>query len=82
MSELKLKYKFIYFSKMSPKKWHCHNVKSEMLLGKVVLYEPWNQFVIEFVPGAIFNNQCLKDIANFLTQINNKPKELELELLL
>ena len=80
MSELKTKYKFISFYETVPGCWICNNNKSKAQLGYITLYDPWNQFVIEFQSNTVFNNQCLKDIANFLTQINNKVKELELEL--
>ncbi len=78
MSELKLKYKFIGFYETVPGKWICYNNKSNAQLGYITLYEPWNQYVIEFNQDAVFNNQCLNDISNFLTQINKKAKEPEL----
>lgn len=81
MNKPKTNYKFIGFKEINKSdKWICYNIKANTTLGLVEYYLPWDQYIIEFEQGTIFNNQCLKDIANFLTQINKKYKEPELSL--
>lgn len=51
-----------------------HNIKTGAAMGAVSYYAPWKQFVIEFVEDCVFNNQCLKDITDFLEQLNREQK--------
>ena len=70
--ELKTKYKFIEFRHVKLVGWRIVNKKSGSILGCISLYEPWGQHVAEFFEGCVFNNQCLKDIADFLEQLNKR----------
>ena len=76
--KLKTRYKYIQFVEL-PKKpldilWQCLNNRSKEPLGVITFYKPWKQHVIQFNDGCVFNNQCLKDIADFLEQLNKRPK--------
>ncbi len=71
---MKIKYKFIYFAKCNSSSkgwlWACMTNKNKGILGVITYYKWWKQHVIEFREGCVFNNQCLKDIADFLEQLN------------
>jgi hypothetical protein len=77
---MKTKYKYIYFEQAmfeeGTEGWVCYNKKTDDLLGRVEFYKPWKQWIIEFEKGGsiIFNNTCLRDIAHFLDQLNEKSK--------
>ena len=67
---MKTKYKYIYFERSIPGIWVCRDKSSQDVLGCVEYNKPWKQHAIEFEEIAIFNNQRLNDIADFLTQLN------------
>ena len=74
---MKTKYKHIQFEKAPPGLgwiWSCYNNKTNELLGDIDYYKSWRQYVIEFQSGCVFNNQCLRDIADFLDQINKEVR--------
>jgi len=73
---LKTEYKYIVFKFTDAadhkKGAECLNKKSGTILGYVEYYTPWKQYVIEFREDFVFNVSCLKDIADFLRQLNNE----------
>ena len=75
---MKTKYKHIHFEKASLGLgciWECWNNKAGQLLGVIPKQKVWRQYVFEPQSDCIFNNGCLRDIADFLDQINiNKEK--------
>lgn len=70
---MKLVYKFIYFELLGSC-WYCYNRKSDDELGVIEYYGRWGQYVIAFTEGCVFNDQCLKDITDFLGQLNNNKR--------
>jgi hypothetical protein len=71
---VKTEYEFIRFEKVSGE-WTCINKKSGFELGWIEYYSRWRQYVITtFAHDAIFNDQCLKDIAEFLCALNIDKK--------
>ena len=55
--------------------WECINKKSNSPLCAIGYYKPWHQWVmLKLADDAVFNNQCLLDIADFLDQLNEKKK--------
>ncbi len=68
---MKTKFKHIHFEE-SPEDlgpgWECFNNKSGDLMARVEYYKPWKKHVIEFTDGFVFDESCLRDIADFLTQ--------------
>ena len=73
---MKTKYKFIHFKeyKQEGVAYTMHNIRTGIAMGAVSYYPQWKQFVVEFVEDCVFNNQCLIDIADFLSQLNrSKP---------
>lgn len=74
---MKTKYRYINFEQdtMDPQEWVLRNSRSKDILGFVSYYKPWKQYVIEFPHSDdVFNNQCLKDIADFLEQLNKSQE--------
>ncbi len=68
---MKAKYRYIHFKKMQRgEQWACLNNRSKDILGRINYNSRWKQFVIDFRENCIFNNQCLCEIADFLTQLN------------
>ena len=77
--KLKTRYKFIHFCKALPVHtslilWVCHNNRDKHVLGIIEFYKPWKQHIIDFRGDNVFNNQCLRDIADFLEQLNRRAK--------
>ena len=52
--------------------WDILNRKSGFPLGRIAWYGPWRQYVCSLVEDAVFNNGCLRDIAEFLDKLNRK----------
>ncbi len=73
---MKTRYKHIHFEEESPQDlglgvlWFCYNNKGSQFLGSVPEKKVWKQYVFEPEANCIFNNGCLRDIADFLDQIN------------
>ena len=42
-------------------------------LGKIIYYPPWKQYVLEPLPNAVFNDECLKDII-YVIQTKNAER--------
>ena len=69
---LKTKYKFIHFEQAGSG-WSLRNSKTKDVMGYVAYYSPWRQYVVEFSKlNYVFNNQCLRDTADFMDQLNKK----------
>ena len=54
--------------------WDVVNNKSGALLGTVAWYGPWRQYVFEAIDQPIFNNGCLVELTDFLTDLNTQQK--------
>ena len=80
MSDLKTKYKYIRFEyrkrildKLEDNYWLCINNKG-IELGCVLYYAKWKEW--EFAPyeGMGFTVECLREIADFISQLNKRSK--------
>ena len=80
---MKTEYKYIKFDCLEEKAktqvWCCSNKRSNFLLGLVMWYAAWRQYI--FIPNtrieAVFSADCLNDIADFIGQLmkeRRKPK--------
>ena len=70
---MKTIYRYIKFEyEPALEQWVCYNKESEGILAKISFYSVWKQFIAEFNSCCVFNNQCLRDIADFLDQLNKK----------
>jgi len=65
---MKTKYKYIHFDELLDYGYYCYNNKTDEDLGPVMYYSPWRQWV--FGKDPVFNSSCLRDIADFLEQLN------------
>ena len=77
MSPTKTEYKHIYFAEAVsvPRKakdiWLCLNNKSDEKLAALEWYAPWRRYcVTDVLDNAVFDADCLRDIAHFLDQLN------------
>ena len=71
---LKTEYKYIVFKKELGS-WACKNKKHGDHLGTVVYSPMWKQFVFQPRSGTEFSTDCLRDIADFLEQLNKQKRE-------
>ena len=71
---MKTKYTHIYFEKeeTTDKNWPCWS-NTGVILGYVEYHKPWKKWVIETIDDIIFDSSCLRDIADFMEQLE-KPK--------
>ena len=67
---LRTHYKHIYFEQRADKDWDCLNNKSNTLLGWISWYYSWKNYVFTGSTTSIFDAGCLRDIADFLEQLN------------
>ena len=75
---MKTEYKYIHFVKVkgNPKTsiWICRNNKSNTDLGEVKWYGQWRQYCY-FPDGmSVYNIDCLKDIIDFVNQLNKEKR--------
>jgi hypothetical protein len=76
---MKAKYKYIHFeqaksSLVDKPVFYCRNNKSNSILAGCLYDNKWKQYVVKFNQNAIFSSDCLKDIADFLKQLNKSTK--------
>jgi hypothetical protein len=79
MSELKTKFKYIYFEQVSDtgktSRWACYNNSSNDLLGGVYWYSRWRQYCFFPQYETVFSAGCLEDMNTFMKAL----REHELE---
>ena len=71
---MKIRYKHIRFEKVMGV-WLCRNIKSNHPLGGIEYYPKWKKWVMNFDEHSVFDEFCLRDIADFLTQLNDYSTE-------
>jgi len=71
------KYMDFYLVEKKPKTnvYQIENKKSGDVIGIIEWYSVWRQYVIQPEFGCIFNDTCLKEIAEFLSELNKNHKE-------
>ncbi len=71
---MKTKYKHIYFTQTisGPRRWRCRNNKSDVLMASISYYPSWKKYVAAFDGACVFDNSCLRDIADFLDQLQKE----------
>lgn len=72
---MKTEYKHIHFVNKK-KLWICRNNKTDSDLGCIWFYETWKRYTIIFDEKAIFDAGCLRDISDFLDQLNKNNNSL------
>lgn len=51
------------------------NPKSQAGLGSIRWYGPWRQYAFEPYMSTVYDNECLRDIALVLDELNEGQKE-------
>ena len=75
---MKIKYGHIHFEKAPPGLgllWECYNNKTEELLGSIWYEHAWRKHVMDHDSvdkGCRYDNDCLRDIADFLDQLDKR----------
>ena len=65
-----------YIVDMKPKTLVLHVLNtSDQFLGKIAWFGSWRQYVYESEDGIIYNDQCLRDIADVCTNLNDEHKK-------
>jgi len=72
---MKKRYRYIHFEEVLDCGWYCYNNGSHARLGTATYYPQWEQWVMDFQEDCVFNIQCLRDIADFLGQLNKKSSK-------
>jgi hypothetical protein len=77
---MKTEYRYIKFElalTQPPKTsvWFCLNIETGSVLGKVKYYPAWRQYCYFPQSATVFNDGCLRDIADFLGQLDADRKE-------
>ncbi len=72
---MQTRYEYLVFEKAAqqpPKtsSWECKNIRSGTMLGVVKWYGSWRQYCYFPTVQAVYSAGCLKDIADFLEQLN------------
>ena len=53
---------------------HVINTKNQFL-GEIRWLGAWRQYVYNTAPQIVYNNRCLQDITDVLTELNDAQKE-------
>ena len=64
--------KFMVFERSKTGEWYINNKRHGELLGRIVYFQGWKQYVFQPEEGTEFNNSCLTDIVNVLTTLNEQ----------
>lgn len=73
----KTKYMEFWLIEKKPKtnKYEVYNKKSGDVLGWISWYSVWRQYVYEMEYQTVYSHDCLRVIADFLTELNKNHKE-------
>ena len=72
---LKTKYEHIHFQKTERgTNYYLRLNKGYFVAGMVAYHKPWKKYVVDWFRGFMFDENCLRDIADFLDQLNDKLK--------
>jgi hypothetical protein len=63
--------KYMIFQKYLAE-WNVNNKRHGELLGRIVYFRGWKQYVFQPETGTEYNNSCLTEIVNVLTALNAK----------
>ena len=67
---MKTRYEYVHFERIkATRDWLCRNNQSKAIIGYVTWYRQWKQYVFEGREGCVFSASCLRDVADFLDQL-------------
>ena len=70
-SSLKRRYRYIRFEQVGGV-WYCVTNRGDDILGRLSWHRNWHEWEIETAPGSVFSWECLRDMSNFLQQLNER----------
>lgn len=73
---MKTEYKYIRFTHNTetPPGWDCNNIHHGEMLGEVIYFSEWRQWVYRPLRDAVYSVGCLNDIADFIKQMKGEAK--------
>lgn len=66
--------RFIEFKRQAGDEWDVLNKRHGDYLGCIVWYADWRCYTLEADETAVFNGECLRDIAAFMEDETKKRK--------
>jgi hypothetical protein len=51
-------------------RWSIHNNRSQAFLGEIKWYSAWRQYCFFTTMDAVFNDSCMRDIIDFISQLS------------
>lgn len=77
---MKTEYQYLTFDKtekqpVKTSKWNCRNRKSQTILGEIKWHSAWRQYCYFPTVQAVYSDDCLKDISDFIKQLKEYHKE-------
>jgi len=71
---MKTEYKYIHFMNIGDigktSRWSIHSNRTQAFLGEVKWYSAWRQYCFFTTMDAVFNDNCMKDILDFIGQLS------------
>ena len=58
--------------------WLILNKRRNDLLGRIIWYQPWRQWVAQMAEGAAWSSDCLTDVQDAMAKIGREPSEAPL----
>lgn len=55
-------------SRRKTRTWHVVAKESGFVVGRIAWYTPWRKYAFEPIRSAVFEQDCLRDIADFIEQ--------------
>ena len=78
---MKTEYQYIKFecydSTKKTTKWYIKNIHSDSILGKIKWFSAWRQYCFFTNSGCIFNDGCMRDILDFIAQLEKERKNFK-----
>lgn len=72
-SDLKRRYRYIRFEQAAGV-WYCVANSGDDILGQLSWHRDWREWEIEPAPGSVFSWECLRDMSDFLQQLNRRTR--------
>lgn len=66
---MKIKYKYIEFTKVEDDLWEINNHKYEEKLATLEWHKKWKQWELCPFPMVAFTQDCLEDVIHFIKQL-------------
>jgi hypothetical protein len=75
---MKTEYRYIHFECVGEtaktSRWYIYNNRSHSYLGEIKWYGCWRCYCFYPASDTIFNDNCMRDIIDFINQLKNERK--------